>query len=118
VNATHGVNQAAFLHRQIGEDTPVIEPATDPRRWPHVTVRHGRHTAVLRLPGQRDHLCIVLHPFTDGEPARAGVFGLVAAARGAFAEQDTAGPSHGRPAARLVCVLIGEQAARRGTGIR
>jgi hypothetical protein len=93
----------------------VIEPDPNANGWPNIVVKAGDYTAVIQLmyvaAGTPDaHLCIDVHPFADGDTARASVFGMDNGRKvDGFGYDDTEGTSHGLPAAPLVAVLIGKQ---------
>jgi hypothetical protein len=94
--------------------TPVIEVGGAAGDRPTVVVRFGEFTAVLQLfgvaAGDEDaHLCIDVHAFAAGQPARTGVFGRENGVRYEGFRGDAPGLSHGWPALRGVSLLIGRQ---------
>lgn len=102
---------AGFLARYDPDGTRVAAEITPERdkdgSSPFIIVRHGRFAAVLCLMPFEDHLCIDIHPFTDGQDATAGAFGMSDGRRVSFPVTGTT--SHGWHSAHLVTVLVGEQ---------
>lgn len=102
----------AFLefYNKNGEH-PVTEIELPPditNASPFIIVRSGPYTAVINPLRLSDQLSVDVHPFVDGEPATAGVFGMPLGRRVRFPATGTT--SAGFPSASLVVVLVGEQA--------
>jgi hypothetical protein len=79
---------------------------------PFIIIRDEAGRAVVINPmALGNHLCIDVHPFTEGRDAVAGVFGMTLGRRISFPETGGAHQlrSHGWPAVRLVSVIVGAQ---------
>jgi hypothetical protein len=98
-----------------GRDHPMtVDVGDDADQWPSIIVRFGDKTALLHLIGlgagsDDAFLCIDIHPAVGNVMARASVVGTEDGHRYAGFGGGTPGASHGRPATRLVSVLIGRQ---------
>jgi len=101
---------------------PVFEVDPEAALWPTILVKAGDKAAIVQFmnvgadsDSDGQHMCIDVHAFVAGRAARASVFGMESGRRlEGFADTDTAGTSHGWPAARLVAVLVGVQAETGG----
>lgn len=82
----------------------------NPGQSPMIIVRdRGVVVAINPMP-LSDYLDVDVHPFVDGKSASAAVLGFSPDNRlPGFAPEDTPLRSDGRPAARLVAVLVGKQ---------
>ena len=108
-------NEFVAVYGSPDKPHPVIEVGPEAADWPSVVVKFGDYTAIVQFmgvgaDGDSPHLCIDVHPFVNGQAARASVFGMEVGRRvEAFRAGDTTGTSLGLPATPFVAVLIGEQ---------
>ena len=107
----------SFLRRFGNPDgtDPVIDVGTTPEQWPLIVATFADTTVVLQLcgidvdGGAGRHLSVIIHAFINGDPARAGVYGMDNGRRYPAFDDTAPGTSHGWPAVRNVTVLIGRQ---------
>lgn len=93
------------------EHTAVIELGPDHLTRPSLVVKYGKYTAVIDLLPQTDHLCIDVHPFIDGEASHAGVIGMERGRQIELAAHLCEATVYGRPAVRLVSIVLADSPA-------
>ena len=81
---------------------------------PFIIVRHQGRVMILNPMALPEHLCVDAHAFVDGEDARTGVLAMEDGKRTTLElDPETGYPfglSHRWPAAKLVALLLGDQA--------
>jgi hypothetical protein len=97
------------LEHVIDGRTPVYELGASVEQWQTVAFRFGRFVMLVHAMGVKDHLCLDVLSFVDGEPARSSVFGMDDGRRFGGFSGDAPGRSQGMPATALVAVLLGRQ---------
>ncbi len=107
-----------YLARYGRRDGPYpvidLDTADRSRHTIIVTFAGGAKKAIVQFMGlaageDNEHLCIDVHTFIDGLAGRSSVFGLEDGTRYEGFGDTAPGCSHGRPAVRVVTVLIGTQ---------
>jgi hypothetical protein len=106
-------NQKTFRAKYIDipEGRPVTEVDAGTHQWVHITDPFGRSLWLdVRGIGRDDdqHLCIDVHAFRDGEPARVAPWGMEQGSR--YELPETGHTTHGWNAVIMPILIMGEKA--------
>lgn len=83
-------------------------PAQADGETPFIVLRYGDYTMVVNPMGLRDHLCVDVHPFINGQAANVAAMGMTQGVRHSFPTGDLP-TSHGWPAVAMLSALLGAQ---------